>query len=180
VPKYGGSRAADHNGAISSLDASTIARASVLLVTLSPNQHVAADVTGNGAVSALDASQVARFAVGIVNHFDAAIAAGSDWKFLRCDAYAYPGDPGCGTPSYNFTPISEPESGKNFYAVLYGDVTGNWQPASSFTAASSSSSLEEERAIEAKYRGGGLFELAGHVIDRTVADAGSSSGTPQA
>src|SRR6185436_10552643 len=63
--------------------------------------------------------------------------------------YAYPGDPGCGTPSYNFTPISEPESGKNFYAVLYGDVTGNWQPASSFTAASSSSSLEEERAIEA-------------------------------
>jgi predicted dehydrogenase len=26
----------------------------------------------------------------------------------------------------------------------------------------------EERAIEAKYRGGGLFELAGHVIDRTI------------
>ncbi|MBK5294787.1 MAG: Gfo/Idh/MocA family oxidoreductase [Acidobacteriia bacterium] len=26
----------------------------------------------------------------------------------------------------------------------------------------------EERAIEAKYHGGGLFELAGHVIDRTV------------
>lgn len=25
-----------------------------------------------------------------------------------------------------------------------------------------------ERAVEAKYRGGGLFELAGHVIDRTV------------
>ena len=26
----------------------------------------------------------------------------------------------------------------------------------------------EERAIEARYKGGGLFELAGHVIDRTV------------
>ncbi|HYO84426.1 MAG TPA: Gfo/Idh/MocA family oxidoreductase [Bryobacteraceae bacterium] len=26
----------------------------------------------------------------------------------------------------------------------------------------------EQRAVEAKYRGGGLFELAGHVIDRTV------------
>ena len=26
----------------------------------------------------------------------------------------------------------------------------------------------EERAIEARYRGGGLFELAGHVIDRTI------------
>jgi predicted dehydrogenase len=26
----------------------------------------------------------------------------------------------------------------------------------------------DERAIEAKYRGGGLFELAGHVIDRTI------------
>jgi predicted dehydrogenase len=26
----------------------------------------------------------------------------------------------------------------------------------------------EQRAVEAKYRGGGMFELAGHVIDRTV------------
>jgi len=151
VNKYGTPRASDHNGAISSLDASTIARAAVSLITLSQNQRVAGDVTDNGTISALDASQVARFAVGAVDHFDAAISSGSDWKFLRCDAYAFPGDPGCGTPVYNFTPISQGEAGRNFYAVLYGDVTGNWQPSTGFTTSSmgADTSAEEQTAIAA-------------------------------
>jgi len=128
VAKYGTPRASDHNGAISSFDASLTARGAALLVTLSTNQKVAADVTGDGTVSAFDASFVARFAAGLIDHFNVATTTGSDWKFLRCDAYAYPGDPGCGSPSYAFTPISQAESGKDFYGVLYGDVTGNWQP----------------------------------------------------
>jgi len=33
----------------------------------------------------------------------------------------------------------------NFYAILYGDVTGNWQPASLFSSASGDSSVPEER-----------------------------------
>jgi len=129
VAKYGAPRASDHNGAISSFDASLVARGAALLVTLSPNQHVAADVTGDGTVSAFDASFVARFAAGLIDHFNVASSTGSDWKFFRCDAYAYPGDPGCGSPSYAFTPISQAEAGKDFYGVLYGDVTGNWQPS---------------------------------------------------
>jgi hypothetical protein len=155
VAKYGSPRASDHNGAISSLDASTVARAAVSLITVSPNQFVAGDVTGNGTLSALDASQIARFAVGAVNHFDAAVASGSDWKFLRCNAYAFPGDPGCGAPVYNFTPIAQGETGKNFYAVLLGDVTGNWQPASGFSVSATAvagtveSSPEEQAAIAA-------------------------------
>jgi len=72
---------------------------------------------------------VARFAAGLIDHFNVATSTGSDWKFFRCDAYAYPSDPGCGSPSYSFTPISQAEAGKDFYAVLYGDVTGNWQAA---------------------------------------------------
>ena len=135
VAKYGSPRASDHNGAISGTDAAKIARAAVGLETLSTNQRVAGDVTGNGTLSALDAAEVARFAVLLVDHFDVAVATGSDWKFLRCDAYAYPGDPGCGAPAYDFTPISQTETGKNFHAVLYGDVTGNWSPAMSFTSA---------------------------------------------
>jgi hypothetical protein len=135
VAKYGTPRASDHNGAISGTDAAQIARSSVGLVTLTTNQRLAGDVTGNGTLSALDAAQVARFAVQLVDHFDVAITTGSDWAFRRCDAYAFPGDPGCGAPSYSFTPISQAESGKNFYAVLYGDVTGNWAPAALFTAA---------------------------------------------
>ena len=134
VAKFGSPRASDNNGAISSFDASVVARGAALLVSLTPNQQVAADVTGDGTVSAFDASFVARFAAGLIDHFDVAVTTGSDWKFLRCDAYAFPGDPGCGSPSYTFTPISQAESGKDFYAILYGDVTGNWQPASQFAS----------------------------------------------
>jgi hypothetical protein len=135
VAKLGSPRASDHNGAISGTDAAQIARAAVGLVTLSTNQRIAGDVTGNGTLSALDASQVAQFAAELVNHFAVATATGSDWRFLRCDAYAFPGDPGCGAPAYNFTSLSQSETGKNFYAVLYGDVTGNWAPAVLFTSA---------------------------------------------
>ena len=134
VAKYGTPRASDANGAISSFDASIIGRAAAGLVTLSPNQQIAADVTGDGTISAFDASFVGRFAAGLIDHFDVAQTTGSDWKFLRCDAYAYPGNPGCGLPVYTFTPVSQLASSANFHAILYGDVTGNWQPASSFTS----------------------------------------------
>ncbi len=87
-----------------------------------------------------------------MNHFDVAISSGSDWTFLRCDAYAFPGNPGCVAPDYNFTPISQGETGKNFYAVLLGDVTGNWQPSTGFTAMAASAidtSSEEQAAMAA-------------------------------
>jgi hypothetical protein len=135
LAKLGSLRIADHNGAITSLDASMIARSAVGLITLSPNQVVAGDVTGNGTVGATDASQVARFATGMINHFDVALTTHSDWRFLRCDNYIDPNAPGCADqPVYDFTPLTQAETGKNFYAVLYGDVTGNWQPASGFSS----------------------------------------------
>ncbi len=145
VGKWGTPRAADHNGAITSFDASLIARASVLLTTLSPNQVLAADVTGNGFVSSFDASQVASFAVEIVNHFKVASDTGSDWKFLRCDSYAYPGDPGCGPPKHAFA-VGPAEPAKDFYGILYGDVTGNWRPATGPLAAAPPASVEEQEA----------------------------------
>jgi hypothetical protein len=147
LAKYGSPRVSDHNGAITSLDASTIARRAVGAITLSPKQEIAADVTGVGGISATDASQVARFAVGAVDHFGKAIATGSDWEFLRCDAY-----PGCGAPVYDFTPISQAETDKNFYAILYGDVTGSWQPSAGFSsmaAAESDNAPEEQLAMAA-------------------------------
>ncbi len=149
VAKFGNPRAADHNGAISSFDASIIGRAAAGLVILSPNQTIAADVTGDGTISAFDASFVGRFAAALVDHFDVATASGSDWKFLRCDAYVFPGDPGCALPAYNFTPISQLEGGANFHAILYGDVTGNWEPSAGFTAASVAASGDELAAIAA-------------------------------
>jgi hypothetical protein len=176
LAKLGGPRAADHNGAITSLDASAIARSAVGLITLSPNQRVAGDVTGNGTVGATDASQVARFAIGMVNHFDVAATTGSDWKFLRCDNYAYPGDPGCGGPVYDFTPLMQAETGRNFYAVLYGDVTGNWQAASGSTSPADlgGTSPEEQAAIVADQR------LAQQFTPEVVRRAATARVSPQA
>jgi hypothetical protein len=147
VNKYGTPRAADHNGAISSLDAARVAMAAVGTGTVSANQFVAGDVTGNGTLSALDASYLARFSVGLVNHFPVAVATSSDWKFLKCSPYGPPNDPGCGAPVYGFSPISQSQSGKDFYAVLYGDVTGNWQPSGGTFTSASATSAEEQAAI---------------------------------
>ena len=148
VSKYGSPRIADANGAITGLDASFIARGSIGLLTLSPNQALAGDVTGNGTLSALDAAEVARYAVQLVDHFDVATATGSDWKFLRCDNYLFPGNPGCGAPIYTFTPVTQARTDVNFYAILYGDVSGNWRPPSAF-ATDSSLTLEEQKAAAA-------------------------------
>jgi hypothetical protein len=162
LAKYGTPRASDHNGAISSLDASLISRTVVGAASMSPNQRLAGDVTGNGTISGLDASEVARFAVGLVDHFDVGTATGSDWKFLRCDAYAYPGNPGCTAALYDYNPITGPVSGQNFYAILYGEVTGNWQPAGAFAAAATTrvnTSLEEQAAVKADLIAAEKFRL---------------------
>jgi hypothetical protein len=175
LAKYGSPRASDHNGAISSLDASLISRTVVGTASMSPNQRLAGDVTGNGTISGLDASEVARFAVGLVDHFDVGTATGSDWKFLRCDAYAYPGNPGCAAALSDYNPITGPVSGQNFYAVLYGEVTGNWQPAGAFAAAATrrvNSSLEEQAAVKADRIAAEKFRLNPPVqIVRNAGDA---------
>ena len=134
VNKYGDPRASDHRGAITSMDAARLAMAAVGNGSLSVNQKFAGDVTGNGTTSALDASLVARFAVGLVDHFPVATttASASDWKFLRC-GLSYPLD--CVDPIYAFNPVTPAETGKDLYAILYGDVTGNWPQVEALAAA---------------------------------------------
>jgi hypothetical protein len=134
LPKFGSPRAADHNGAITSLDASLISAHAVGSVTLSASQRIAADVTGDGSISALDASKVAQFSVELIDHFDAATASGSDWRFLRCDHYTSATQQDCGTPSFTVNPLVGTQTG-DFYAVLLGDVTGNWQGVSGLAPA---------------------------------------------
>ena len=120
LPKYGIPRASDHNGAITSYDATLIAQHVVHRITLSTNQQIAGDATGNGGLSSLDASYVAQFAVRMIDHLPVATSQLSDWKFL-CNAFS-----GCVDGAYPFTPISGPATA-NFYGILYGDVSGNWQ-----------------------------------------------------
>ena len=132
----------DFTDAISSSDAAAVAMASVgNIPPLSVNQFKAGDVTGDGTLSALDASNIARFSVGLVTQFPVAIAAGSDWKFL-CDRY-----PNCIEGRYDFTPISHAETNRNFDAILYGDVTGNWPYQAQALASRAAIPSEENDAL---------------------------------
>jgi hypothetical protein len=143
----------DREDAIDSWDASLIARHSVADITLSSNQQIAADVYPSAGVTAFDASWVAQFAVKLVNHFPVANDAGSDWDYLRCDNYSDPSNHDCTTPIYPHDPLTGPET-DDFYAVLYGDVDGNWTPPGTSPAESTSyppiSLFGEQRVEEAR------------------------------
>jgi hypothetical protein len=77
------------------------------LVTLTPNQLVAADASGNGTVSSLDASRIAQYIVGLNP-----TGATGTWKFAPVNI------------SYSAT--TSQVSGEDYAAILVGDVTGNW------------------------------------------------------
>jgi len=168
---YGTPRAANHNDAISSFDAALIAQAVVALTSLSPQQRIAADVTGNGEVTAFDAAHVAQFSVMLRDHFDVATATGSDWRFLRCDSYVDPFDQDCGTPRFEHAPLQGPAT-DDFYAVLYGDVSGNWAPAPASGALGAGAAGEEARAVlrdraqVSRLRTGVLGSAAAYRTDR--------------
>jgi hypothetical protein len=131
VGRYG-----DTDGAISSLDAARVAMAAVGRETLSANQTLAGDVTGNGTLSALDASWVARFSAQLVSRFPAATTSGSDWRFVPA--------------SYSVTLIGHDEAGKDFLAILYGDVTGDWTPSGRAVARVAGGTSAEEQAARAR------------------------------
>jgi hypothetical protein len=129
LPRLGAGGAADANGAISPFDATFIGQHAVQIIELSPNQQVAADVSGNGSISAFDAALVAQLSVLLLEHLPVADQTGSDWLFLRCDNYFSAADNDCTTALYLHDPLEGPAQ-DDFHALLYGDVTGNWQPAS--------------------------------------------------
>jgi len=164
---YGATRAADHNDAITSFDASLIAQHAVQIVTLSPNQQIAGDVSGNGEVTAFDASLVAQFAVELVNHFDVATATGSDWRYLRCDDYSSATSQDCELPLYTHAPLTGSVE-DDFYGILYGDVTGNWQPAAGEAARAAAASSPE-----------GLAAAADRERAKGLAGAGARPVTPR-
>jgi hypothetical protein len=68
---------------------------------------------------------------------------------------------------YSFTPIGQAESGKDFHAVLYGDVTGNWQPAALLATLveKTPSTVDEKKAMAA---------------DKPTAEVERSTSTPPA
>ncbi|RLE19773.1 MAG: hypothetical protein DRJ50_11775 [Actinobacteria bacterium] len=115
-------------GAVTPLDATFVSHHRVGIIELSPNQQIAADVTGNGSISSLDAVYVAKYSIQLINRLPVAEATGSVWLYFRCDSYLGTDDHDCTTPIYEHDPLLAPES-DDFYALAYGDVNGNWAPA---------------------------------------------------
>ena len=151
LPRYGAPRALDHNGAITSFDASLIAQRAVGNLTLTSNQEMAADVTGNGSITSFDAALVSQFAVELIDHFQVATTTGSDWRFQPAE---HVHDPIAGAVTDDFS------------ALLYGDVSGNWTPAATLVAPASRESAEEAQAAQ---NDRGLAEsLAGVFRSRAV------------
>ena len=126
--------------AVSSFDASQIARYAVGKITFSPNQLVAGDASGNGSVSSFDAAMVAQFAVELIQHLPVAVSSGSDWKLLRCDHYTSATSQDCGEAVFHHPVLAGPVT-DDFYSVLYGDVTGDYPAGGLLTQQSNEETL---------------------------------------
>lgn len=170
----------DFNGGIDPFDAALNAQDVVGLITLSPNQLLAADVSGNGNNTSFDSALMAQFAVGLISAFPVAALNGSDWTFVPMpqpepnQVVANPIPPGGIPGSVSFVPLVESAEDQKFLAILYGDVSGNWQPVCPPIGASVAtlSASASEKAAETSRLGvpGGRLELptltatAGEVI----------------
>lgn len=128
--------------AISALDAAWIQQYLVGKRTFTPDQMLAADVTGDGTVSSLDAAYIQKYVVGKLTHFPAALACGSDFLFVpeptpragvtvvmpslkqgACTQGQIVLDPSLSLPAHEL----------NFRAILLGDVTMSWREAPAST-----------------------------------------------
>jgi hypothetical protein len=127
---------ADFNEGVSSLDAAVILQHVVGKQTLDPMRQLACDVTGNGFLSSLDAARVLQLRVGLLTHLPVAIDCGSDWGFVPVPAPTpnqsstdfEPAIP-CQAGNISYQPLAGVAEGQDFVALLFGDCTGNWQPA---------------------------------------------------
>lgn len=125
----------DLGAAISTLDAVYILQSIAGTRTLTPEQQLAADTTGNGTVSVLDAVMILQLKAGLIKQFPVATACGSDWAFVPRPAQGTgvqpkAGNDQCQRGAITVQPsLSTPADGEDFDAVVFGDLTGNWQPA---------------------------------------------------
>jgi hypothetical protein len=102
------SKTGDVNG-ITAFDSALIAQQVIALITFTPTQILAADVSQNGAVTSFDAALIAQYVIAIPN-----IGNTGSWKFLPQNR-TYP------NIEANFV-------AQDYGAILMGEVSGNWVP----------------------------------------------------
>ncbi|MBM4018544.1 MAG: hypothetical protein FJ288_09495, partial [Planctomycetes bacterium] len=95
---------------ITAYDASLVLRAAVGLITLTPDQVLAADVNRNGMVTSMDAFYILQKSVELIDvPFP---GAGRVWLFKP--------------ENRPYSLLVADQTGQNFTAILIGDVSGNW------------------------------------------------------
>ncbi len=115
-----------HNGdlgtSITPYDASFVLQYYVGLMSLTPYQKIAADVSGNGTVTAYDASFILRYYVGDISNFPV----GDDWKFVPPSFAINDNNWMVAPDSLIYNPLTQIEANQNYYGIIFGDVSGNW------------------------------------------------------
>lgn len=95
---------------IGNADATAVAQHIVGFITLNSNQLLAADVSQNGTISSLDATYIAQYTAAIPNP-----SFTGTWKFIPA--------------SRTYPNVQTNQTNQDFSAILLGEVTGNWNPA---------------------------------------------------
>ena len=122
--------------AITSYDASLIARGLVGLSDLTPDQLIFADVNQDGIVNMFDAACIARYVVGLQNINGVYT---SEWRFTP--------------PFREYTSVTSQKRDQHYRAIVLGNVSGNW-------------SLPGESSLLSQADGYVPFEIQGTYIDR--------------
>ena len=148
------SKTGDTGDAISSLDASLIARYAVQLETLNANQLIAADVSGNSGINSFDAALVAQYLVNIANPGNA-----GTWKFAPV--------------SRSYTDLISNQIGENYDAILMGDVTGNWTAPNPFAGYVNNENQIKQNAVTVNLPNG--YAPQGQIITVPVTVGDTSS-----
>jgi hypothetical protein len=141
-------KAGDFGAAVDVMDAACILEAAEGLRTLSGPAAIACDVSGDSQVTSVDAVLLLQYVVEVTPRFPVAEQCGSDWAFVPVPA-TVPGQlvqppqisgGACQPGTITFQPLRESVADQDFFAVLFGDCLGRWQPAG---AGATSSTLKQ-------------------------------------
>lgn len=118
------------NAAISSFDAALIGQhvGGPPLPHLTGNQLIVADVSGNGTLSSFDAAMVASYVVSLPG-----AGSSGNWIFNPV--------------SYTHASVNSSITGENYTALLFGDVSGNWNDPTSLPVGRTTAGSGPEREI---------------------------------
>jgi hypothetical protein len=124
----------DFRGCIDTTDAMLVLEAAVGARTLTPEQQIAADVSGNGSITSHDASLILQYAQSLIASFPVSDACNSPWVF-QPEAAAMPNQtliepqispPTCSAGAIELHPLDASVTSRNFRGILLGDVSRTW------------------------------------------------------